>query len=286
LTAVVNALNQRTVFTYNEMRSLMTVTDGRNIRQVSHSIYNAHEQLLKRYTTLGIGLERYTYDGVGSLKTKRDYKSKVTTYNYDALMSRLTSIVPDATLGEPTTSFTYTATGQRLTMTDGTGTTTYGYDNRERLTSKATPFGTLSYTWDAASNLATMQSGNADGVSVSYRYDALNRLDRVTDNRVAGGITDYQFDEVGNLKQSNLPNGIQNVYSYNPTNDLLAQLNVTRGATTVAGYTYSYNQSRLRTRMVELSGRTETYEYDDANQLETIRERHSRSKSLLYSGLA
>jgi YD repeat-containing protein len=106
-------------------------------------------------------------------------------------------------------------------MTDGTGVTTYDYDNRERLQTKATPFGTLSYGYDAASNLTSTQSNNANGISVAYRYDALNRLDRVTDNRVASGITDYQFDEVGNLKQSNLPNGVQNVYDYNPTNDLL-----------------------------------------------------------------
>jgi hypothetical protein len=86
---VVNALNQRTEYTYNEMRSLMTVKDGRNINQVSHTIYNAFEQVLERYTTLGIGAERYTYEPeTGNLKTKRDYKLKVTTYNYDPLMSR------------------------------------------------------------------------------------------------------------------------------------------------------------------------------------------------------
>ncbi len=127
-------------------------------------------------------------------------------------MSHLTSIVPDATLGEPTTSFAYTTTGQGQAMTDASGVTTYGYDNRHRLTSKQTPFGTLSYSYDAASNLASMQSNNANGVSVAYGYDVLNRLSRVTDNRLASGITDYQFDEVGNLKQSNLPNGVQNDY--------------------------------------------------------------------------
>ncbi|NOT63559.1 MAG: RHS repeat-associated core domain-containing protein, partial [Acidobacteria bacterium] len=264
--AVINALNQRTEYQYDVNRNLTRIIDARNINQILTNIYNPFDQIQERWTTLGFGQEVYSYDGVGNLKTKRDYKLKVTTYNYDPLMSRMTSIVPDASLSEPTTSFTYKPNGQRHTMTDASGVTTYGYDNRNRLTSKQTPFGTLSYSYDAASNLETMQSSNANGVSVSYRYDVLNRVDRVTDNRLGGAITDYQFDEVGNLKQSNLPNGVQNDYSYNSVN-LLTQLNVTKGASNLARYIYSYTPSRLRSTITELSGRSEQYEYDDANQL-------------------
>lgn len=39
-------------------------------------------------------------------------------------------------------------------MTDASGTTTYGYDSLDRLIMKATPEGTLNYTYDAARNLA------------------------------------------------------------------------------------------------------------------------------------
>lgn len=38
-------------------------------------------------------------------------------------------------------------------MTDATGTTTYTYDTLDRLTSKATPEGTLCYSYNAAGNL-------------------------------------------------------------------------------------------------------------------------------------
>jgi RHS Repeat len=37
-------------------------------------------------------------------------------------------------------------------MTHASGTTTYSYDNVDRLSSKATPEGTLTYTYDAAGN--------------------------------------------------------------------------------------------------------------------------------------
>ena len=53
------------------------------------------------------------------------------------------------------------------------GTTTYGYDSMDRLTSKQTPAGTLTYTYDGAGHVATMQSSNANGVNVSYTYDRL-----------------------------------------------------------------------------------------------------------------
>lgn len=58
--------------------------------------------------------------------------------------------------------------GTRRTMTDATGVTTYNYDQRDQLVSKATPQGTLSYTYNAMGNLLTLRSSNVNGVSVDY----------------------------------------------------------------------------------------------------------------------
>ncbi len=59
------------------------------------------------------------------------------------------------------------------------------YDNSNRLQSKQTPFGNLSYTYDAAGNELTINSSNAGGISDTHIYDELNRLSTVTDGRVA-----------------------------------------------------------------------------------------------------
>jgi YD repeat-containing protein len=61
----------------------------------------------------------------------------------------------------------------------------YNYDARNRLTSKHTPFGTLSYTYNEAGSLVTTRSSNVNGVSVDYSYDTLNRLSTVKDNNLA-----------------------------------------------------------------------------------------------------
>jgi YD repeat-containing protein len=90
-------------------------------------------------------------------------------------------------LSEPAVSFTYTPTGKRATMTDASGLTTYAYDNLDRLKIKATPQGTLTYTYDTAGNVASMTSSNANGVSVNYTYDDLNRFATVVDDRLPVG---------------------------------------------------------------------------------------------------
>jgi YD repeat-containing protein len=63
-------------------------------------------------------------------------------------MNRLLSKTPDATFNAAPIAFTYTATGRRKTMDDTSGQTVYSYDDRDRLQSKQTPFGTLSYTYE------------------------------------------------------------------------------------------------------------------------------------------
>ena len=58
------------------------------------------------------------------------------------------------------------------------------FDSLDRLIAKASPEGTLSYTYDAAGHVATIQSSNAGGANVGYTYDVQNRLSAVVDNRL------------------------------------------------------------------------------------------------------
>ena len=75
-------------------------------------------------------------------------------------------------------------------MTDAGGVTQYTYTNRDQLASKATPQGTLNYTYDRTGNVASVVSSNVNGASVFYAWDADNRLSLVTDNRTTG-VTTY-----------------------------------------------------------------------------------------------
>ena len=160
-------------------------------------------------------------------------------------------------------SFTYTATGKRATMTDQSGTTTYGYDTRDRLTSKATPEGTLSYTYDAAGDVKTIASSNANGASMSYGYDALDRLASVTD---ANGATTYAYDNVGNLQSFTYPNGVVHGYTYD-TRNRLTNLGVKNATASLESYGYTLDAAGHRTAVTEQSGRTVNYSYDTIYRL-------------------
>ncbi len=170
--AVTGGLNLVTQYGYDEVGNRISQTDAN-----SHTTTYAYDQLGRRSgRTLPAGQsESYVYDADGNLKSKIDFNGKTTTYAYDT-SNRLLSKTPDASFSAPAVSFTYFANGLRKTMADVSGTATYGYDTRNRLTSKQSPFGTLGYTYDAASNLLTLGSSNTNGASLTYTYDTLNRL--------------------------------------------------------------------------------------------------------------
>jgi RHS repeat-associated protein len=136
------------------------------------------------------------------------------------------------------------------------------------LLTKATPFGTLSYSYDAAGDLLSVNSSNVNGASDTYSYDALNRLASVTD---VSGTTSYGYDAVGNLSTFAYPNGVSHSYTYNTLNRL-TQMGASKGGTALSSYAYTLGAAGNRLSVSELTGRTVQYAYDDIYRLtsETI----------------
>jgi RHS repeat-associated protein len=257
LAKVTDALSDITRYTYDELGHQLTQTDANN--HTTTLEYDRMGRRTKRTLPLGM-FETFTYDQGGNLSTRVDFKGRKTTFGYDAL-NRLVSKVPDASLNEPTVTYTYTPTGQRESMTDGTGTTTYAYDSQGRLTSQVSPRGTLNYTYDNAGKLKTLRSSHSNGVSVDYGYDVLNRLSTVTDNRLTAGETTYSYDANGNLEKTTYPNGVLTTYTYDSLNRM-KKVSASANATTVASYDYVLGPAGNRTSVNELGGRSVTYTYD------------------------
>ena len=262
LIKVTDALGQITVYTYDEFGNRLTQTDANG--HTTRFEYDMLGRRTKRTLPLGM-FETMQYNAAGNLLSKTDFNGRTTMYAYDA-GNRLLSKVPDPSLSQPAVSFSYTATGQRSSMQDASGITTYTYDSRDRLLTKATPIGTLTYTYDAAGNLASINSSNIGGVSVDYAYDALNRLATVTDNRLAGGVTTYSYDNVGSLVGFHYPNGVEHRYTYNTLNRL-TDLTVANGTGSLDRYTFTLGATGNRTSVAELSGRKVDYAYDGLYRL-------------------
>ena len=267
LAKVIDALSGVTQFAYDETGNLITQTDANN--HTTRFEYDKAGRRTKRTLPLGMS-ETYVYDAAGNLSSKTDFNGKRTTFTYDGL-NRILTKTPDPSTGETAVTFAYTATGQRRTMTDATGTTTYTYDGSNRLASKQTPFGTLSYTYDAAGNVLTLRSSNANGVSVDYTYDGLNRLATVKDNRQTAGVTTYSYDANGNLESVTYPNQVRTTYAYNALNRL-TNMTAVKGSTGLANYAYTLGPAGNRLSVTEQNGRTATYTYDALYRLtgETI----------------
>lgn len=269
LVKVIDALNQETRYEYNETGQQISQIDALN--RTTRYEYDSLGRRTRRILPMG-QFETSTYNPNGTLATRTDFNGKTTTFTYDTL-NWLISKTPDASFGQAPITFTYTVTGQRATMNDASGTTTYTYDNRNRLTSKATPQGTLTYTYNAVGNVLTVRSSNANGTSVDYGYDELNRLKTVTDNRLGTtqNVTTYDYDNVGNLQSIVLPNNVTSTYTYDALNRL-TNLNVNNGTTALASYAYTLGASGNRLSVAELGGRTVNYGYDNLYRLinETI----------------
>ena len=267
LIQVTDAAHQLTGYTYDEIGERISQTDANN-----HTTSFAYDKLGRRTKrTLPLGMsETIAYDAAGNLTSKVDFNGKTSSYAYDQ-NNRLTTKTPDPSFGAPVITFTYTATGQRQNMVDASGTTAYSYDVRDRLLSKATPQGTLTYTYDLAGNLNSIRSSNTNGTSVNHAFDALNRLSTVTDNRLTSGMTTYTYDNAGNLQDYLYPSGVQHTYTYNTLNRL-TNLALAKGASPLASYAYTLGPAGNRTAVVELGGRQVNYTYDALYRLtnETI----------------
>jgi RHS repeat-associated protein/uncharacterized repeat protein (TIGR01451 family) len=268
-----------TNYAYDEVGNRISQTDAN-----SHTTKFAYDQLGRRITrTLPLGMsEAYGYDAVGNLTSKKDFNGHTTTYQHDT-SNRLLSKTADSffstgacagnACGTTQVSFTYTATGRRLSMTDASGVTNYTYDTRDRLLTKAAPAGTLTYTYDAAGNTLTLNSSNTAGASMTYGYDPLNRLSSVTD---ASGVTTYSYDAVGNLSGYAYPDGVSTSYTYDTLNRLTNMQSLCGTATApacatpttpISSFTYTLGAAGNRLSVAELSGRTVTYGYDDLYRL-------------------
>ncbi|MEZ0273281.1 MAG: sugar-binding protein, partial [Roseimicrobium sp.] len=143
---VKNALNQETLSMYNAGGQVLTVTDARG--KVTTNAYDVLGRLTQTTDAENV-VTQFEYDKAGNRTLVQDGKDNETTFAYD-LRNRVT--LEHFANGDET-SYTYNAI-QKLTRTDAAGTTTYGYDDRDRLLTVDLPTGPdRTYAYDDAGQL-------------------------------------------------------------------------------------------------------------------------------------
>jgi RHS repeat-associated protein len=313
-TSVTDQSGHQTQYTFNRAGLLSSVTDANN-HTTSYG-YDSVNRLVSVVDPLGniAGCNcaadhttSYGYDQVNNLTSRTDAKGHVTTYGYDD-DQRATTV--QTQLGNEWT-YSYDNAGNLKTKIDAKahasgnnalGTTTYSYDNDERLIgidySDSTPdvsysydgfgnrlgmsdgAGTASYDYDALDRLVSLSRGsdafnyNYDpfgdvssrtlpgGTVVNYGYDGNGRITSATSG---GNATSYTYDEASQLKTTTLPNGYVETRNH-ANNGWLTSLTNVKSGTTLSSFAYTRDDVGNPTQ-IETQAGTERYTYDPDNRL-------------------
>lgn len=219
---------------------------------------------------------RSAYDGNGNVTSRTDGNGAVTGYTFDSV-NRLTSIdYPGGSASD--VSFLFDANGNTTSMTDPTGTTTFQYDNYDRLRQVDFPdSGFVIYGYDNVGNITTRIYGNRKGLGkgqdsthIQYTFDADNRISSVT-NVKTNTTTTYTYDDSGHPLKRTLPNGVTTDYGYDGDGRLLSVDHKKSDGTRICKYTYTLDAIGNRTQVVETlpdaSTKTTSYTYDPLDRL-------------------
>ena len=279
-----------TITTYDGDGHVLTVTDGNG--NVTTNAYSDTGQLC--WTYLGsssngcssppAGATVYTYDANGNLltTTKPDGQPITNTYNTaNQLCWTYQGVLNTPSCGSPPTSgtyaiFTHDPDGRVLTMTDPTGTSSWTYNALGQETSYTNGAGAeVQYTYDGNGNQTSI-TYPAGGIVVSEVYNADNQMcwtevsSTISGNSCSSppsGSTVYSYDASGNLLSEDLPNGVDNTYTYDGANNLMAISDKTSSGAPVFAATYARNGDDLVTSDSSQPAGAGQYEYTAKKQV-------------------
>ncbi|MED4954709.1 RHS repeat-associated core domain-containing protein [Paenibacillus macerans] len=276
-----DALNNTTSYKYNSSGKVISVTDPNgditkydydmlgNLIQITYP--DGHVKS-KSYDELGRVIqtkdeagqsEKQYFDPSGNVIRVVDRNGNSTVFEYDG-RNRLKTRKSTS----ETVSYTYDAAGKRLSMTDGTGTTTYEYDKYTELLKTMTyPDGlTLSNQYDAGNNRIHM--AGPFGAETFYTYDNLNQVKTVGSVEKQPDTT-YQYYKNGLVQGAVSGNGYETQNRYSGAK--LTELNHVLAENVTHHFEYVYDDNKnIRERLQ--NGINDSFTYDELNRISTSTE--------------
>jgi RHS repeat-associated protein len=273
-------------YVYDAAYRLAQLKDGRN----SATTYSYHTEGYPSQVQYpgGATLQYPSYDAAGHLLQRIDGRGWVTNYTYSDPESRLTAVqYPAAT--SLNVALGYDGYGRRSSMTDGTGSHSYTYDDRDALTAETTtytglPARSVSYTFHPNGSRATMTTPAGTFTS---SYDALGRLTSLANPYSETSAWTYLDNNW--LKTQTLGNGAETTYTYNA----LGQLTDLENRSSLGGpYLSTYtslvhdgagNRTNLTAALTAAPAYdgANVYSYDVKNQL--LQEQSTRAGSYTHN---
>lgn len=206
------------------------------------------------------------YEPAGNLTSVTDPEGRITSYSYDA--ANQLSEVSYSDGKTPAVKYEYDADGNRIKMTDGTGTTTSSYNQLDELTETTDGHGdTVGYEYNLAGQQTKVTYPGDKPVERGYDQDG--RLASVKD--WLGNETTFAYDPDSNLVATTFPEstGETDRYAYNDA-DQMTETSFDKGSETLASLSYGRNEEGQVASTVStgLPGEDTTdYAYNENNQL-------------------
>ncbi|HYF93422.1 MAG TPA: RHS repeat-associated core domain-containing protein [Symbiobacteriaceae bacterium] len=301
------------VYAYNEVNQLVSETDPMN--NVHRYVYDAAGQLIReidgngsvrlytydiRGNLLAVGPEQvcscdcdsiiYEYDRAGR-KTKAQTSGVTTWYRYDAA-GRIVEV--DQSPGS-STRYAYDPNGNMVLIALNEATWEYTYDRANRLTQVVDPSRLrTSYTYTP--------NGQRLRVDLPYGIQLLNTFDQSTNrltklqysmpSKSSSWEISYTYDAAGNVSSQaeklNSGTPVQTTYQYDVLNRLVKSERGTLGNSWTQIKQYTYDAVGNRTSVYtsppnsSSSSVTETYTYDAANRVTSVKRGSSLAQKYIY----
>ena len=267
---------------YDGAGEVTSQTDGD--KHTTTYVRNVLEQVVEVIDPLGRKTLK-EYDAAGNLTSVTDAEKRTTTnkYNQDGRLAEI-SYSDGKT---PTVKYEYNGDGDRIKMVDGTGTTTYEYDQLDRLTATKDGHGdTVGYEYNLADQQTKITYPN--GKAVTREYDNAGRLKSVTD--WAEHTTKFAYNADSEPTKTTFPAGTgdEDTYAYED-DDAMSEAKMTKSSETLASLVYTRNKDAEVTKATTkglpgeekpaftydensriTKGAGVAYKYDEANNPTTI----------------
>jgi YD repeat-containing protein len=244
--------------------------------------YDGHGRLATQKSPIQSNPSSFTYNADDTTNVVTDARGATQTlsYNNRHQVTGITYGAPSGVVATAPVSFGYDAAGNRISMTDGLGSTSYSYDQLSRLTSETRNFTnvgsfTLSYGYNLANELTSVT--DPTGAAVGYAYDKTGRMTDVTGSGYAN-VTSYasnlRYRAWGGMKSMSYGNGLSLAASYTSRLQLasfeVAGRPAQYGTSTVMSSQYQYHaDGSLKSAHDVLDERMDrAYHYDHVGRLQ------------------